>query len=756
MTAALPSKPASQGTGHISTSPTRSGANGSLQPRGHSGQTSDKPAGIVLDRPGVSADPILQLTLAGRRSGRSGRSRPPSLTTSVSASVSGSAPQHWSAGGATADPAHTNEVIPTIDSRTRDPVQSGSGGSNSNPSSRVETGADASVGSVVATTPVGVALSGALEGNGRVSDVAQAPPTTVVPHATSVADPSVSSTPANGGMAAVAPPTSNQGADFGTSSVTAGALPTNTAGAPTVPDIASSPLVMSPVVPSAEVVPRHSDAAVTSGVVGDVNADAGTVMVTRNTGLPDDGEPLRDSTVVNPALVADDVTGGVLPAGNDISGGSTGGGSPGVGASAAAVSASVTSGDAGAAVNGADVGSGAVMAVTANVATSVPPSDVEMVPSAAQLGLPPASSGVVAVPPPPREITVGQMLRDQSVLDLFHTAFTPQFATNEEHTPIGDVTVGDPPIGRSDFSVVLPVEGHAGEVMKYQGNCDALDQVDAVHPLQIDYGFGLLASAAGVAAAPTFLSPGARIDSQLHSRKLQFDLFIANRPTEQRVRAECARRGVVRYMIVERVVSCLGERTRAPVPPAEAVRIGIEVIQLLQRLHAAGVVHGDLHAGNICRRRAAPNPLTLIDFGFASFVAAETDDFRPGAGNLTWVHRSLTPWQLEGHRFVRRDDVYKAVYMVARLIGGPALDQYSHSLIGPALLAWKTRGPLFPWPGGPDPIQFHFGDRSGNEIKGVLNQIHETVMSLVSVHTAIPYDDIITRFQRVVTLMNRA
>ena len=306
-------------------------------------------------------------------------------------------------------------------------------------------------------------------------------------------------------------------------------------------------------------------------------------------------------------------------------------------------------------------------------------------------------------------------------------------------------------------------------VIKYQADCEQLT-AEPVHPLQSDFMNGRIAAAAGVSPAVHFISPaipisrfcrGSSVNSvcsppRVNPRaKLQFTVF------HQRGRAtQCMTHGVVRYMIMEKVGSCLhAEVVNGPLDPVKAIEYGIEVIESLRNLHErAGVIHGDIHAGNVCHRLTPPagGGLALIDFGFALPVAEESGV--PVRGRFNWTHPSLTPWQLEGYNFARRDDIYKTLYMMSYLMWGKEafnkmLEDHSSSV--ELLLVWKSEGPLFEH-GASGPFS---NSLMAGPARAALSAVHGVVMELgvneVGKLAILPYQDIIDRLNDVKRLLSR-
>ena len=388
---------------------------------------------------------------------------------------------------------------------------------------------------------------------------------------------------------------------------------------------------------------------------------------------------------------------------------------------------------------------------------------------------------------------VEKLKRAQALIDRENLFYRPQLWMPFEIAgpEIGRIEIG-PFIARSHYSAVFRVANARALAIKYQGDCEKYDR--EVHPLLIDFWFGRIAADAGVAARPLFISPGALMrdfcigagpiinarpvcgqnpilraqdadrastSATIPIDKLQF--YQLTESGDHELAETCRRDGMARYMVMERVENCLGAHLSDPVTPQEAVQIGIEMIGLLQRLHSAGIVHGDIHVGNVCRRMDMPHSLVLIDFGAAFFTSREVDDLIRFP--LSWVHTSFTPWQLNGHANARRDDIYRALYLVATVMLGPALrgevtrlmqlsDGEKPEMGEERLLEWKKSGPLFKTETG-DPIAKLRGMTDGHVdlIHTELNDIHKEVMKLDEVASPIPYVELIDRFEHILTLM---
>ncbi len=108
-----------------------------------------------------------------------------------------------------------------------------------------------------------------------------------------------------------------------------------------------------------------------------------------------------------------------------------------------------------------------------------------------------------------------------------------------------------------------------------------------------------------------------------------------------------------------------------------ATRAFMRIISLLSQIHSIGILHGDVHSGNIAFREDneecpfdEPDEVVFIDFGFSKFFPFELgkrDFFGPE------LYQSanpalLSPFELAGFRRGRRDDIYRAFELYIDII----------------------------------------------------------------------------------------
>ena len=116
-----------------------------------------------------------------------------------------------------------------------------------------------------------------------------------------------------------------------------------------------------------------------------------------------------------------------------------------------------------------------------------------------------------------------------------------------------------------------------------------------------------------------------------------------------------------------------------------AVGIAIRIVEMLKSLHRLGMVHGDIHGGNVLFKSPYSSPdqvpltdseLVFVDFEYALFypptMGRPVEDTDRRSMTPVW----LSPWQLLRQRLGRRDDVYRVMDWLADTLSLGARYQY--------------------------------------------------------------------------------
>lgn len=130
----------------------------------------------------------------------------------------------------------------------------------------------------------------------------------------------------------------------------------------------------------------------------------------------------------------------------------------------------------------------------------------------------------------------------------------------------------------------------------------------------------------------------------------------------------------IRYMVMERVSSTLyhmlSYHGRIPIPLAAAMTL--QVIRLIKAIHQLDVVHGDIHLCNVAIRKKRTKQLVLIDFGLARYgeLLDPSAYATPNIDRPLWCHGFISAWESLGWQSSFRDDIYRAIQMMAILVHG--------------------------------------------------------------------------------------
>jgi len=104
---------------------------------------------------------------------------------------------------------------------------------------------------------------------------------------------------------------------------------------------------------------------------------------------------------------------------------------------------------------------------------------------------------------------------------------------------------------------------------------------------------------------------------------------------------------------------------RGPLPPAEAIRIAIQIAEGLGRAHEAGMVHRDIKPGNIMVTERGE--VKILDFGLAK-LAGETRITREGTMLGTVAY--MSPEQLRGDEVDSRTDIWSLGVVLFEMLTG--------------------------------------------------------------------------------------
>ena len=182
----------------------------------------------------------------------------------------------------------------------------------------------------------------------------------------------------------------------------------------------------------------------------------------------------------------------------------------------------------------------------------------------------------------------------------------------------------------------------------------------------------------------------------------------------------------------------------------ESVAITGHLLKYLEVLHSNGIVHGNLNSDNvmISGPHDGTEGLHLIDFSKAFFhdhIADQEDIAVPPFGPVS--DPLASPWELRGFTRGMRDDIYRALDVLARMINNRGWEVNFDLIVRmgrSALLSWRLNGSIFEV-NGMSPFRAQFLGVSETTVQAIRNrfsQIMEIVLNLIDINAIPPYTEI--------------
>ncbi len=343
--------------------------------------------------------------------------------------------------------------------------------------------------------------------------------------------------------------------------------------------------------------------------------------------------------------------------------------------------------------------------------------------------------------------TTARIVEEQFSFDRRYDLFTPNTQADSmvEITPYGEVELGNV-YSASPKSITFELPSVPDALIKYTTNCFDIMHNRAtgdtvVHPLVIDHHFSNEAHSRALSKQSLFLSPPAPLCKERIGR-CYFEGLSDSAFKKCRIQG-----GTVRYMLVPKTASLTLNELRSvyngSIPFPIAMELGFTLINVLRDLHMnARILHGDIGARNVVLEpQNGREFMKLINFGRRV---------------MTTSHALQTVWEMDGYLSAARDDVMRAIQMVARLVYPEheymQIEKYHEEEGFEDLREFKSSANFFappvPWfPGHHLDIVETLNVSTKTEIRSHLAHILELVRGLNSTITAIPYTDISAAFQ---------
>jgi hypothetical protein len=299
--------------------------------------------------------------------------------------------------------------------------------------------------------------------------------------------------------------------------------------------------------------------------------------------------------------------------------------------------------------------------------------------------------------------------------------------TTTQSFPSGNFDL-DVVFSRSYQSVVFifPQYLATPKIVKYSHNCGYRD---TIHPLLIDAWFGSLASRLGIAPTVHFISPP-RAMTKYDFIEYWFEL------TE--IDAETCIGSSLRFVVMDLVDGTTLAEREGYFPLQEVLLIGKHMFRALKKLHNAELVHGNLREDHVLVH--GTNEVKFVDFS-SSVLQRKSQD-------LTF----MSPWEIHGESYTARDDVFRAMRILASIMNGrEAYIQHEKGILKSGgiagLLRFKLDSNFFLVPQFTDPIARSVGYSDKPRIRAITRVIQffiSIVARMAQDSSDIPYDEIVT------------
>ncbi|MBA2501584.1 MAG: serine/threonine protein kinase [Pyrinomonadaceae bacterium] len=120
--------------------------------------------------------------------------------------------------------------------------------------------------------------------------------------------------------------------------------------------------------------------------------------------------------------------------------------------------------------------------------------------------------------------------------------------------------------------------------------------------------------------------------------------------------------------------------------PEAAVKIAVEICDVLAEAHRLGIVHRDLKPSNILMSERG---VCVLDFGIAKILATASDDattrthFTTGSGAIIGTPRYMSPEQCLGHKVSTGSDLYSVGVLLYEMLAGrpPFVDALASAVL---------------------------------------------------------------------------
>ncbi len=314
---------------------------------------------------------------------------------------------------------------------------------------------------------------------------------------------------------------------------------------------------------------------------------------------------------------------------------------------------------------------------------------------------------------------IAKLLAQQVVEDEQLAACAPLLRFDSESAyRLGKLELGNL-LAQNPNSLVFTVKNRPDLVIKYQLDQSlSEEEPPLVHPLAREWWILNVLNETGVVGKPFMLSPMALLSLPL-TRKMQFV-----RSVESLVKKIQASQLAVRYLVMERLGLPLF-RSKTLYRIHEALTLLAQLVISLSEIHDKGVVHGDIHPGNILVNEHGR--LVFIDFGRSTFedeFQERVTEFVESEKSIS-KHPHLSPGEMLGRPTMYVDDLFRLFMVGAFLIHGECYYSSFVNASNEEVYVYKNTGFIFE-PIDPSCGQTRFSPALRRFVSDILAVLRET------------------------------
>ena len=251
----------------------------------------------------------------------------------------------------------------------------------------------------------------------------------------------------------------------------------------------------------------------------------------------------------------------------------------------------------------------------------------------------------------------------------------PHFDAKGNFLGVESTVLETPPIFVSDCTSVFMLSNDPNKVVRY--HCHLESSANTLDPTVLDY-WCLKRIESGNIAPRVYYYSGP-LDPNEYNSKGEISVPGGSGKTKRFCGTKVEGiKPAIRYAILDKVGQnvhrYIYSQPERKLTFANAIRLGGQMIELVEKLHGYGVIHGNVHNSNFAIHN---NRIVMIDFGHAQLIhrSEQMDRYFRARSDYS-VSADISIWEMKCAPHSYRDDVYRVMYGIASAIHGNAYSQY--------------------------------------------------------------------------------